>query len=354
MAAHIIMSPGIDPDDLRRMSEPGPFPRHSMAVLANRLGATVHIPHRERDKPNAFDRLKSRLTGAPETWALARRLASQLSKDDVVFCQSESVGFPLVALLGNGTRRPKVFVFVHNLGRLRGSVAAQLFRVASRAEAFGVCCSTQGEILHGKLGISKARIHLILEHVDNRFFTPGPASPNKLRPVIAGVGLEKRDYRTLAQASHDLDVDVRISGFSRYAALLAKSLPEPLPANMTQRFYTWPELVQLYRDADVVVAPVFPCAYAAGVTTLMEGMCCRRPIVVTRSPGLSDYLNPSEGLSIVEPADSTGMRQAIVELLADPDKSRHQADSGFRLGAQRYDFDQAVDRFAGLMRNLSS
>jgi hypothetical protein len=76
MAAHIIMSPGIDPDDLRRQSEPGPFPRHSMAVLANRLGATVPIPHRERDKPTAFDRLKSRLTGAPETWALARRLAS--------------------------------------------------------------------------------------------------------------------------------------------------------------------------------------------------------------------------------------------------------------------------------------
>ena len=352
MALHLVLSPGIDLDEFRRQSNQGLCPRHSMAVLADRLDAIVHIPHAERDHSNALDLLRSRLIGSRETWAMARRLADQLGSNDVVFCQSESVGLPLVALLGKRPKRPKVFLFGHNLARLRCHVAARIFRLASRADGLVVCCSTQAEFLRDKLKIHESRIHLLLEHVDNRFFSPGPASPDKVRPLIVGVGLEKRDYRTLAQASHDLDVDVRISGFSRYAALMAKSFPDPLPANMTRRYYAWPELVQLYRDADIVVAPVIPCPYAAGVTTLMEGVCCRRPVIVTRSPGLSDYLNPNDGLSIVEPYDSGGLRQAIIQLLEHPEKTQEQAELSFRLGSRRYDFNQAVDRLAGLLQNL--
>ena len=92
-----------------------------MAVLADRLDAIVHIPHPERDQPNAFDRVRSRLIGSGESWALARRLTGQLSRNDVVYCQSESVGLPLVALLGERSSRPKLFLFGHNLARRRGA-----------------------------------------------------------------------------------------------------------------------------------------------------------------------------------------------------------------------------------------
>ena len=352
MALHLVLSPGIDLDEFRRQSEQGLCPRHSMAVIADRYDAIVHIPHPERDRPNAFDRMRSRLFGSRETWAMARRLADRLGPGEVVYCQSEAVGLPMAALLGERSKRPKLFVFAHNLTSRRGRIAARLFGLAGRVDAMAVCCSSQAEFLHRNLKIAESRIHLLLEHVDNRFFSPGPASGDKVRPVIAGVGLEKRDYRTLAQACRDLDVDVRISGFSRYAVLLAKSLPNPLPSNMTRRYYSWPELVQLYRDADIVVAPVFPCPYSAGVTTLMEALCCHRPVVVTRSPGLSDYLDPSDGLSLVEPFDGDGMRQAIVRLLERPKEAQDQADRGFQLASQRYDFDRAVDRLVGLLQAL--
>ncbi len=323
-----------------------------MAVMADRHGAIVHIPHPERDQPSAFDRVRSRLFGSPETWAMARRLADQLGPGDVVYCQSESVGLPMAAVLGKRSRRPKLCVFGHNLTSRRSRVAARLIGLAGRVDALAVCCSTQADSLRRELKIDESRIHLLLEHVDTRFFSPGPASPEKSGPLIAGVGLERRDYRTLAEACRDLPVEVRISGFSRYAAVLARSFPDPLPANMTRRFYPWPELIQLYRDADVVVAPVFPCKYAAGVTTLMEGQCCRRPVIITRSPGLSDYLEPSDGLSIVEPFDSQGMRQAIIRLLEHPEEAREQAERGFQLASTRYDFDQAVDRLVGILEAL--
>ena len=323
-----------------------------MAVIADVHGAIVHIPHPERDRPNAFDRIRSRLYGPPEAWAMARKLVERLGPGDVAFCQSEAVGLPLAALLGKGSKRPKLFVFGHKLTSRRCRVAARLLGLASRVDAIGVCSSSQAEYLRRDLKIAESRIHLVLDHVDNRFFSPGTASADKVVPVIVGVGLENRDYRTLAQATHDLDVNVRISGFSRYAKLLAKSLPDPLPSNMTRRFYEWPELVRLYRDADIVVAPVFPCPYAAGVNALLEGMSCRRPVVVTRSPGLSDYLEPSDAMSVVEPFDVGGMRQAIVGLLEHPNQAREQAERGFEVASQRYDFDRAVDRLVGLLHDL--
>jgi glycosyltransferase involved in cell wall biosynthesis len=347
---HLVLSPGIDLDEFRRQSDQGLCPRHSMAVLADRYDGEVHVPHPQRDRPNAFDRMRSRLFGKGESWAMARRLADRLTSSDIVFCQSEAVGLPLAARLRKSSNRPKLFVFGHNLTARRARLTARLFGFASRVDAFVVCCSTQAAYLRDELKINECRIHLLLEHVDNRFFSPGRASQNKVRPVIAGVGLEKRDYRTLAKACSNLDVDIRISGFSRYAALSEESLPDPMPSNMTRRYYPWPELVQLYRDADVVVAPLFPCHYAAGLTTLMEALCCRRPVVVTRSPGLSDYLEPSDGLSIVEPFDSDGMRGAIIRLLEHPEDARRQADCGFQVASHRYNFERAVDRLAELLQ----
>jgi glycosyltransferase involved in cell wall biosynthesis len=349
---HLVLSPGTDPDKFRRESGQGLCPRHAMLVLADRYHGILHVPHPERDRPNTFDRIRSRLLGSRESWAMARQLADRLGPGDIVYCQSEDVGLPLVALLGKKSKRPKLFVFAHNLASRRGSLAARLFGLGRRVDAIGVCCSSQAEFFRRDLKLDKSPLHLLLEHVDNRFFTPGPESQDKVRPVLAGVGLARRDYRTLAQACRDLDVDIWISGFSRYARLLAESFPDPLPSNMTRRYYSWPELVQLYRDADVVVAPLFPCLYAAGVTTLMEALCCRRPAVVTRSPGLSDYLDPSDGLSLVEPFDSAGMRQAIVRLLEHPEQAREQADRGFQLASHRYDFDRAVDRLGELLQSL--
>ena len=52
--------------------------------------------------------------------------------------------------------------------------------------------------------------------------------------MIVSVGLEQRDYRTLAAATADMDVDVKISGFSEDAEVLQRSFPDVLPANMSR------------------------------------------------------------------------------------------------------------------------
>ncbi len=353
MKFHVILDRDIKLDEFRRQGELGLGPRHSMAMLVERFGGAVHFPDPDRDPPTWMDRLRWKLLSpGPANWSLARRLRGELGRDDVVYCAGESTGIALAATLGGRADGPRVFVFVHNLDRPRGRVAARIVRLGRQAVALGACCRRQYDFLRDYLGVPESKLHLLLEHVDNRFFTPGLPGPDKTRPLIIGVGLENRDYRTLAQATSDLDVDVRISGFSRYAAQQQKSLPDPMPANMSQRFYPWPELVQLYRDADLVVVPVFPSRYAAGVSTLLEAQACRRPVVAARSPGLSDYLSEDSGVSLVEPCDPAGLRKAILGLLERPDEAAERAELGHRRIAASHDFDRSLEGLARLMESL--
>jgi hypothetical protein len=126
MAFHLVLNPGTNFDELRSNSERGLCPRQAMAVLADRLGAIVHVPHPQRDLPNGYDRLRARLIASGETWALARRLTAQLGSDDVIFCQSQDVGFPVAAAFGMRGKRPKLLVSCDNIISRRNSLAARV------------------------------------------------------------------------------------------------------------------------------------------------------------------------------------------------------------------------------------
>ena len=349
---HIVTADTTDLDAFEHGAAEGQSPRHAIPVLVRRLGATLHKTAFSAPTPSFRDRLLSRLIGIPHSWAFARDAVPRLGRGDVVYCIHENVGIPMAAAVRRSADRPKLAVFLGNLDRPRGRLASKLLRIADTVDLFVACCTTQLEFLRGHLKVADDRMFLLLEHLDNHFFTPGPPAPGKRRPVIASAGMEKRDYRTLAAATHDLDVDVKVGAWSRYAKVLARSFPDELPANMTRQFYKGPELVQLYRDGDVVVVPVLPCKYAAGVTTLMEAMACNRPVVVTRSPGLADYLSPPEGVSVVEPSDPMALRAAIVRLLDHPEEAQVMARQGYESAARRHDFDQAVETLARRLEAL--
>jgi glycosyltransferase involved in cell wall biosynthesis len=350
---HIVMSGATDLDDFEKNAAEGLSPRHGLVVLRDRLNAQIHQAASRPGRVSPADKLRTRLIGTPQSWALARELAARLGPDDVIYCVDESSGIPMASALHGKADRPKLAVSLTNMDRPRGWLTGRLLRFANSVDVFLACCRTQFEFLRKTVGVAEERMCLVLAHLDESFFTPGPATPGKTRPVIAAAGMEKRDYRTLAEATKDLDADVKISAWSRDAAPLAKSFPPELPANMARQGYLeYPELRQLYRDADVVVVSVFPCTYAAGVTSMMEGMACARPVVVTRTRGLDDHLIPPDGLSIIEPGDPAAMRAAIERLLRDPQEARTLAEAGHSAGVRRFAFNTHLETVAGRLAAL--
>jgi glycosyltransferase involved in cell wall biosynthesis len=341
---HIVLSGANDFVSIERLAARMERPRHSVPVLARRLGAKLYQTNLDAPAPSLSDRFRSRLLGSPEGWSFAREMASRLGRNDVVFCLDAEVGAPMAAMLRGKSDRPKLVVYLHNLDRPRGRLGASLFRIADSVDLFTSCCSSQLEFVRDRFNVSEDRTLLLLQHVDNKFYTPGPAATGKKRPLIASVGLERRDYVTLAAAVKDLDVDLVVDAFSPNARKMTQTFPAELPVNMTYCRSSSTELVQLYRDADLVVVSMFPNKYA-GLTTLVEALACERPVIASRTIGLSDYLVPNE-ITTVEPCNPEDMRAAIVRLLKHPEDARAQARRGYESVAQRYDFDNYIEMVA--------
>ncbi len=344
MKYHLALGRKWDLEGISHEAQAGKRPRHTMWALSQQLGATIHEPGSDPVLP--IDRMRAKIIGQPEHWALARRLSSQLTSDDLIYCTGEDVGIPIATLCGAHPNRPKIATFIHTINRPRGWMALKLFRIADRIDLFVSGVYPQADFLRRYLKLPSNRLCMLTEQTDTTFFTPGLASPDKRRPIIASVGLEKRDYRTLAEVTCDLDVDVKISGFSQDVRALAQSFPKVMPDNMSCRFYEWPELVQLYRDADLVVVSLLETKDSAGITALLEAMSCRRPVVATRTQGLAEYLTTPGAVTSVYPKDAAGLRQAIVRLLNNPQEAEAQAQQGYELVLKQYSSEQFVEALA--------
>ncbi|NMG09603.1 glycosyltransferase family 4 protein [Brasilonema sp. UFV-L1] len=342
---HIVLHHSIDLEKITQEAENNKRPGHVMWRLKQRLNASIHTP--EGYQGSFVDKLLSKIAGSPEHWAMARALSSRLESDDIVFCNSESGGIQLATLCGLKRNRPKIAVFFHNIDRPRGRLALKLFNLANKIDLFLACSKHQVTFLRDYLNLPASRVQFVWEQTDLKFFAPEPAreptKQKKSRPMIASVGLEQRDYRTLAQATANLDVDVKISGFSNDALVQKRSFPEKLPDNMSQRFYEWPELVQLYRDADIIVVSIFESNCGAGIQALMEAMACRRPVIVTHTQGIDEYVAETNAVMMVKPEDVEGLRQAIIYLLNNPQEADAFAERGYRLALSRHDTEQYVN-----------
>ncbi|MBE9166914.1 glycosyltransferase family 4 protein [Pleurocapsales cyanobacterium LEGE 06147] len=348
MRYHIPLKKLIDLESISRETQIHQRPRFDIEMLRQRLGATFKMP--ESYPVSSLDKLRSKIAGDPKSWSFASVLASQLGRDDLIFCTGEDIGIPVATLCGAKQDRPKIAVFFHNIDRPRGRVALKLFHLAERIDLFIVNSRPQLNFLRRYLNLPDSRVLFFWHPIDCNFFSPGSPSPNKTRPVIASVGLEKRDYRLLAAATENLDVDVKISGFSSFTSVIKQAFPKKIPANMSRRFYKWSELVQLYRDADVVAISVRKNIYAAGATALLEAMACRRPIVAIRTEGLADYL--SDAIITVEPGDNLGLQEAILHLLNNPKEAEARAQKAYQLVLKRHKIEQYVEKLAQSLESL--
>jgi Glycosyl transferases group 1 len=320
-------------------------PRHSIALLAKDLQATIHEP----DGANPYP-LRGKILPTDELWSLAAKVKQGAAQQDVIFCTSEAGGFHVAAQYAGVFRRPRIAIFVHNADRPRTKAAMRLWRMQKTVDLFIVCSKHQHGFLKRYLNLSDDRVRFINDHTDDLFFAPGSQSSSKKRPMIASVGLEQRDYRTLALATSNLDIDVRISGFSNDAKANS-AFPNPLPTNMERRFYEWPELVQLYRDADAVVVSCRENKYAAGVQSLMEGSSCGRPIIATKTTGLQSYLDDS--VVTIDPGSPDEMASAIQLVLSNPDHAQKLASAALLTAQNRYKMDRYVNEISVMLRQLA-
>jgi glycosyltransferase involved in cell wall biosynthesis len=118
------------------------------------------------------------------------------------------------------------------------------------------------------------------------------------------------------------------------------------------KLFIFNSLVQLYRDAGVIAVCLADNKYAAGVQGLLEAMACKRPVVITRTQRIVDYLAAPDIAKVVEVPDAAGLREAIVDLLKNPQEAQSQAQRGYEMVVNQHSSEPYVDVLGQKLRSL--
>ena len=205
-------------------------------------------------------------------------------------------------------------MLAHNMARPRIRAYSRITSSLRRIDLIVVLSRSHEAYLRDELGVHPDRLRFIHDKVDHRFWRPGSAPGDG---SVLSVGLSSRDYGTLLEAARGLTAPTVIVASSLWAdggLPQARSNPDvTLVGGISFR-----ELRTRYERAAVVVVPLHGNElYAAGVNAVLEAMAMGKALVVTRTPGIADYVVDGETARVVPAGDPLTLRRVLRELLDD-------------------------------------
>lgn len=111
-----------------------------------------------------------------------------------------------------------------------------------------------------------------------------------------------------------------------------------------------PELMALYRAADVFVLPTLGDCFSIAS---LEAMAMSLPVVVSRVGGISDIIEHGSSGYLIEPKDMHSTLGAIEALLEDPARRIQLGQRGRELVEQRFDAKLTAERLLGLLHDIA-
>jgi glycosyltransferase involved in cell wall biosynthesis len=326
----------------------GEEPRREYLELARRIQADI------LDYGSvATTRLRSvrwaRRLGGPRI-ALALLGFVHRNEYEQIYATGEDVAIPLVPLLRLARVRRRLTVVVHHAGSRRKIWILRLLGHASYRSVIALCAE-QRRILTEEIGIPAQRVALLRLWCDRRFFHGQPPDEAEPGGYMLSVGMESRDYPTLLEAARGLPYPLRVvaTGWSRGSGFRVARGVEA-GANITvEHAVPATRLRQLYAGCRVAVVPLQRVNYAAGVTAIVEAMSMGKPVVVSASPGIVDYVRDGVSGRLVPVGDALAMRRAIAELWEDREGAARMGAHNRAWVESEMSMDLFVERVARML-----
>ena len=182
-----------------------------------------------------------------------------------------------------------------------------------------------------ELGIPAEKLALVHYHADTQFWRPMGGVQERL---VMAAGREQRDYATLARASTGLDAEVFIADGSAHTPAARHARASSVPSNVRLGYLPYTDLRDMYGRAQVVVVPLLPNDFQAGVTTLLEAMAMGKAVIVSETSGQLDVVHDGVNGITVPTGDPHRLRVAI-EFLLDHPEERERLGRNARRDVQR-------------------
>jgi glycosyltransferase involved in cell wall biosynthesis len=275
---------------------------------------------------------------------------------------ARSFDVPVCAVFHGGNRPAVTVDDAH--ARAIDAVTANLRASAGLADIVGAVSASAAAMM------PLTRVRNFWTGADSSFFDPGRVEPGHLRhrfafppplPVflLSGRMVPEKGHRVLLDASsilHAREIDHRIVFAGSASPDVRYALDGYLATNgysHVRTIYdaTQEEMVDIYRDADVVVLPSFH--FEGCPRCLIEAGLMGKPVVATDSGGTREAFLPGETGILVPVGDARALADALASLATDRALRETMGRAGREFAKTRFDLDALASRheeaYAALM-----
>jgi glycosyltransferase involved in cell wall biosynthesis len=251
-----------------------------------------------------------------------------------------------------------------HLGLMKGlrqlssaKIYAVFHQVPKRVEAYPLQLPPQ--FLDGVICVARCQIPLLqsmslpgrtwfVPHgVDTEHFTP--RSPRSSRPSVLCVGVHYRDFDTLRESA-ELIIEA-VPGVSVQLIAPLSALPPGLNLGRVELLtdLSDEQLIKAYQQAWVVLLPLKD---STANNSLLEGMACGTPVVVSEVGGVEDYAGADCG-ALCPAGDARAHAKATIDLLGDSLR-REAAGRAARIRAEICAWPKVREKIRSILSEFAS
>lgn len=189
------------------------------------------------------------------------------------------------------------------------------------------------------------RVSFVRFGIDTDFFTLRPLPDPAEAPLVLSVGTDPdRDWDTMFTAFARVREQVPQARFvvQARAGVEVPDWIESLP------HLGFAQLRDVYAAASVVAVATRPNLHVSGMTVSMEARAMGRPVVLTHTAGMADYVADAGGAALVEPGDTEAMAAHLVRLVTD----RAAAEAMGRAGRREVEAGMSIDHMIARLADV--
>jgi glycosyltransferase involved in cell wall biosynthesis len=296
---------------------------------------------------------------------LAREVAAQAGRFDLVIAGHPWLLPALHAGLGDGTGRPRCWTWAYGID-VWGQPGRRLApHLAWADRVVAISRFTRDQVAPW---VRPERLSVIHTPVDTAQFTPGEASGTGADLLVVG-RLDRRErykghevlFRALAPLEKRLGrrVTLRVVGDGGWRPDLEREAAALGVAERVEFSGRIPidALLDAYRGCGVFAMPSRVERRPRGLWTgeglgivYLEAQACGRPVIASTEGGAPDAIRPGETGLLADPRDPEAIAAAAAELLIDPWKAAEMGRAGRRWVEENFSVERFRERLAAMLR----
>lgn len=278
---------------------------------------------------------------------LAYRARTMADDFDIVWADSEKVGFPLTLLCRT---RPLVVVGHHCASRKKRWLF-RLLKITDKWAGVGYWSEPDRDFFRSYYQVPSKRLFNAATPEFDCSSSFNSAVPG---PIIS-TGVSKRDYHTLVSALSELPgYETQVYPGSRYGDVYRKSKSGKLPSWI---HFMQPvphgEMTDTLRRARFIVVPLEESTqFNVGLTAIAEAGAAGKAVVATQTPGTSSYVEHGVTGLLVPPRDPGALRAAIRELWENPKLAQRMGAAGRERVRLKFDQRKANHNIGEFLKSI--